>query len=125
MDQKPKSCERSSSTPNQNSFGESFPRAMRGRKWSRFYFFCHFDFTPWPAYCSLLTAILCREGLVGNPISLAIGLLANITLTQRSRRLSSRWRDTSRRTWGGGGTIIKVLMRATGWAIILATSKFG
>ena len=29
MDQKPKSCERSSSTPNQNSFGNSLPRAMR------------------------------------------------------------------------------------------------
>ena len=31
MDQKPKSCERSSSTPNQNSFGDSFPGTMIGR----------------------------------------------------------------------------------------------
>ena len=48
MDQKPKSCERSSSTPNQNSFGDSFPRAMRGRKTILFIFSCHFDLTPWP-----------------------------------------------------------------------------
>ena len=52
MDQKPKSCERSSSTPNQNSFGDSFPRAMRGRKMIWIYFSRHFDFTPWPPYCS-------------------------------------------------------------------------
>ena len=38
MDQKPKSCERSSSTPNKNSFGDSFPRAMRGRKTILFFF---------------------------------------------------------------------------------------
>ena len=31
---KPKSCKRSSNTPNQNSFWDSFPRAMRGRKTS-------------------------------------------------------------------------------------------
>ena len=46
MDQKPKSCERSSSTPNKNSFGDSFPRAMRGRKTILFIFSCHFDFNP-------------------------------------------------------------------------------
>ena len=43
-----KSCERSSSTPNQNSFGDSFPRAMRGRNAILFIFSHHFDFTPWP-----------------------------------------------------------------------------
>ena len=48
MDQKPKSCKRSSSTPNQNSFENSFPRAMRGRKTIWIFFSCHFDFTPWP-----------------------------------------------------------------------------
>ena len=57
MDQKPKSCERSSSTPNKNSFGDSFPRAMRGRKTILFFFSCHFDFTPWPRYFSWTISI--------------------------------------------------------------------
>ena len=38
MDQKPKSFERSSSTTNQKSFGDSFPRAMRGGNMIRFFF---------------------------------------------------------------------------------------
>ena len=53
MDQKTKSCERSSSTPNQNSFDDSFPRVIRWRNMVYVYFFYHFDFTPWPAYSTV------------------------------------------------------------------------
>ena len=54
MDQKPKSCERSSST------AIHFLGPLEGGIWSRFIFY-HFDFTPWPAYClSVLTVAWIR-----------------------------------------------------------------
>ena len=54
MDQKPKSWEMSSSTPNQNLFWDSFPRAMRVSEMVCIYFSCHFDFTPGhPSVCPI------------------------------------------------------------------------